>query len=552
MALKNKNKLITDLKSLPGLSFFGIGSGKGKSVQTKIFLALFVIFLLILSSSITYTFISQRQLAYDMMVRQTEMTAHFYVDNINLLMVNDEMDDRDIVQNKMMQQPGILEARIIRAPIINETYGDGFPDQSPVDEYDRRALEGESITWIKEDENGRNINMILPIPALSIYRGTKCLGCHEEIKPEEEGKILGATRVSYSLKAYDEQIAGNLVNSVIIMLSLFAFGFLVLALLFNNMLIRPINKLVRVSARIADGDLAQKITVDSQDETGRLMQAMHDMNNQLYEIVGRVRTSSETVSLAASEIANGNNDLAQRTKSQAFSLKDTASSIEELSVTVSQNADNANEVSRLASHTREQAERGGEVVVNAVQAMTEINSASKRIADITGVIDEIAFQTNLLALNAAVEAARAGEEGRGFAVVAGEVRRLAQRCADAAKEISNLIEDSVKKVEGGSRLVDETGDMLHKILESVTEVSNYVTDIATSSREQSAGIENVNRAIIQMELATNQNSQMVQETAAASHSLEQQALELQQTIKFFKVGEQKSAERKPVSLRRLT
>ena len=300
----------------------------------------------------------------------------------------------------------------------------------------------------------------------------------------------------------------------------------------------PIRETKRVMTGLADGDLTQAIDADYQGEFGELASSINSSISNLYKMVQEIRGGCSSISSAASEIAQGNTDLSQRTEEQASSLEETASSMEEMTGTVKQNADNARQANQLASAAREQAERGGDVVKRAVDAMSEINKSSKKISDIIGVIDEIAFQTNLLALNAAVEAARAGEQGRGFAVVAGEVRNLAQRSAGAAKEIKTLIKDSVEKVDEGSKLVDESGDTLEEIVNAVKKVSDIIAEIAAAGQEQSSGIEQVNKAVMQMDEMTQQNAALVEEAASASESMEEQAKSLLQLISFFEVGEE--------------
>ncbi len=315
-----------------------------------------------------------------------------------------------------------------------------------------------------------------------------------------------------------------------------------LAALLGMMLVRSMmNSLsvaVSTAERIASGKLGNRIEITTRDEFGRLLQAMQDMDNKLSDIVGSVRHGADSVGSAARQISSGNDDLSQRTQEQASALEETASSMEEMTTTVKQNADNARQASQLAVGARDQADRGGAIVGRAVSAMSEISESSKRIADIIDVIDEIAFQTNLLALNAAVEAARAGEQGRGFAVVASEVRNLAQRSATAAKEIKDLINDSVGKVKAGTELVDESGKSLTEIVASVKRVADIVAEICQSaaSEEQASGIDQVNTAVTQMDTTTQQNAALVEESAAASKAMEQQAQALVEKVSFFAVN----------------
>ncbi|OYX30895.1 MAG: methyl-accepting chemotaxis protein [Hydrogenophilales bacterium 32-62-9] len=298
---------------------------------------------------------------------------------------------------------------------------------------------------------------------------------------------------------------------------------------------RPLNEAVRVAESVAAGDLTQTIDVRSNDETGRLMQAMQAMNTSLSQIIGQVRTGTETISVASRQIASGNADLSSRTEQQASSLEETASSMEELTSTVKQNAENARQANQLVQSTSEVAVKGGQVVGQVVETMASIKDSSRKIADIIGVIDSIAFQTNILALNAAVEAARAGEQGRGFAVVASEVRNLAQRSAGAAKEIKSLIEDSVGQVDAGGKLVEEAGKTMGEIVTSVKRVTDIMGEIAAASSEQSAGIEQVNQAITQMDDVTQQNAALVEQAAAAAMSLQEQAHKLSEAVSVFKL-----------------
>jgi methyl-accepting chemotaxis protein len=299
---------------------------------------------------------------------------------------------------------------------------------------------------------------------------------------------------------------------------------------------RPLSEANRVAARIAEGDLSHNVVTTRQDEFGDLLRSLMHMSQSLGRMVLQVRQSTDSIATASAEIASGNNDLSARTEQTASNLQQTAASMEELTSTVRQSADSAAQASGLAAQASSVAEKGGEVVRQVVDTMQDINQSSQKIADIIGVIDGIAFQTNILALNAAVEAARAGEQGRGFAVVASEVRSLAQRSAQAAKEIKGLIGDSVDKVASGARLVSEAGTTMGDIVQSVKRVSDIIGEITAAANEQSTGIGEVNQAVSNLDQMTQQNSALVEESAAAAQSLREQADQLAQAVAVFKVS----------------
>jgi len=299
---------------------------------------------------------------------------------------------------------------------------------------------------------------------------------------------------------------------------------------------RPLCDAVQIAQTVAAGNLTSQIEVSSSDETGQLLRALKEMNDNLQDIVGQVRAGTDVIYTASSEIASGNLDLSARTEQQASSLEETASSMEELTSTVKQNGDNARRANQLANSASGIAEQGGDVVSQVVQTMGSINASSSKIVDIIGVIDGIAFQTNILALNAAVEAARAGEQGRGFAVVASEVRNLAQRSASAAKEIKGLITDSVAQVETGSKLVEQAGKTMAEVVNSVRMVSQIVAEITSAGVEQEAGIDQINQAITEMDAVTQQNAALVEQAAAASASMQEQAENLSRVVSVFKLN----------------
>nr|WP_313657087.1 methyl-accepting chemotaxis protein [Achromobacter ruhlandii] len=299
----------------------------------------------------------------------------------------------------------------------------------------------------------------------------------------------------------------------------------------------PLAQAVLVAETVARGDLGQPIHAVTRDETGRLLRALHDMQDKLAGAVRTIRAGSETISSAAGQIAAGNTDLSSRTEEQAASLEETAASMEELASTVKQNADNARQANQLAASASEVAQRGGAVVSAVVSTMGDISASSRKISEIVSVIDGIAFQTNILALNAAVEAARAGEQGKGFAVVAGEVRSLAQRSAQAAREVKTLIEASVSKVAEGAGQAENAGTTMQEVVASVKRVTDIMGEIAAASQEQASGIEQVNRAVSQMDEVTQQNAALVEEAAAAAGSMQDQAHALVGAVGVFRLRE---------------
>ncbi len=360
-----------------------------------------------------------------------------------------------------------------------------------------------------------------------------------QAKLEEMVKLqdsFGATEAKEARSAYENTAR------LLVLLTVLAIGTgVALAVLTIRAITGPLTRAMDVSNAVAGGDLSIDIDAVGNSETSQLLRALSAMKDNLVTIVSGVRQSAERVASASGEIANGNNELSSRTEAQASALEQTSSSMEELNSTLEQNADHARQANEFAQTASQVALKGGAVVTEVVGTMRDINDSSRKIADIISVIDGIAFQTNILALNAAVEAARAGEQGRGFAVVASEVRSLAQRSAEAAKQIKALITDSVERVERGSNLVDQAGATMQEIVSSIQRVSDIISEITSASVEQNAGIGQISRAVSDMDQTTQQNAALVEESAAAAESLKGEAQQLVQAMAVFKLGQHQGA-----------
>ena len=449
------------------------------------------------------------------------------------MMVTGTVGQRDVFLDQVKQLGTIRDVRVLRGDAVIKTFGPGSDkDDSKPDELEKRVLQtGKEIIVVESDSKGEYLRTIRPALALKNSLGKDCTLCHQV--PEQT--VLGIVSMKVSLDQVNAGLADQRFKSILAALLTCIPVLMLIYPFIRKVVTQPLEIGVKVARDIAAGDLTQKIEVNSGNEVGELQQALKDMNESLVRIVGQVRVGTETIFTASREIASGNLDLSERTELQAISLEKTASSMQELTSTVNQNADNARRANQLALSASEVAVKGGSVVAQVVDTMESINTSSKKIVDIISVIDGIAFQTNILALNAAVEAARAGEQGRGFAVVAAEVRSLAGRSAAAAKEIKTLIDDSVNKVSAGSSLVHQAGTTMTEIVDSIRHVTDIMGDIATASAEQTSGIERVNDAIGEMNNVTHQNAALVEEAAAAAQSLQDQAGHLEQVVSIFKL-----------------
>jgi methyl-accepting chemotaxis protein len=478
---------------------------------------------------------------------RTHAIADGVNNGLNTLM-DIKLDGKDVISDAasralFIQRLGVsdklLELRVVRAKGTNDEYGEGLPQEQPVDEIDRRVLaDGKPAFHMGEHGDdpktgSGTLRAVLPSIAYKEYRDSKCLRCHGV----DAGTVLGLVSVTVDIR--DDLAAIRQINTWLWLGQgvLQVLLYLVIGLVVRRAL-RPLGAepaaVTALAQGVAQGDLSRPIALAPDDEHSMMAQ-LRTMQASLGRVVGQVRRASDGVATASTEIAQGNGDLSARTEHQASTLEQTAAAMEQLNGTVSENAGRAREASQLAQHASTVASQAGAVVGEVVQTMQGINDASHRIAEIIGVIDGIAFQTNILALNAAVEAARAGEQGRGFAVVAAEVRSLAQRSAEAAREIKGLIGTSVERVEQGTRLVDQAGRTMNEVVASIATVTRIVAEISVASQEQSTGLSQVVEAISQMDGVTQQNAALVEQTAAAAASLKEQAVKLADEVSRFRL-----------------
>jgi methyl-accepting chemotaxis protein len=460
--------------------------------------------------------------------------------------VNDRISSLRVLT--LMTDAGDMEPELNRVKELAAKYTDAQNKLSAQFAKEATPEEKALLTTIKEQEG---VAMPAIAKATELWLASNAEGATrvliKEIRPAQKKWMTALDQLAVLEDKLNAQMQIDAANgfssgrTFMIIMGLLAVGISIFAaLMITRGLLKQLggepDYTASIASSIANGDLAVSIDTNGNDKDS-LLYEMKEMRNSLVDIVGQVRSGTETIGTASREIAAGNLDLSARTEMQASSLEKTASAMEELTSTVKQNADNAREANQLASAASDVAIKGGKVVSEVVNTMSSIDASAKKIVDIIGVIDGIAFQTNILALNAAVEAARAGEQGRGFAVVASEVRNLAQRSAGAAKEIKMLIDDSVEKVGAGTKLVGQAGVTMDEVVASVRRVTDIMSEIANASQEQSAGIEQVNMSIIEMDSMTQQNAALVEESAAAAQSLQDQAAELSRVVSIFKLVE---------------
>ncbi len=463
-----------------------------------------------------------------------ESVSQMTMASLTGLMIMGTVDKRALFLDQIRNSNDIKDLKVFRFGSTIHQYGPGEGSESRVSAEEKAVMEsGRPYFKVLEDED--SLRAIYPVLNSSSYLGKNCMTCHEG----NEGSVLGAVSMQVSMKKAQADLRDFTWRISWLALGLSVPALWTIFLLVRRYVVRPLGgepaDATRVAARIAAGDLSVHVAV-RKDDTTSVMAAMAKMQAQLSGMIGQINESADIIHGGVNDLAAGTQDLSQRTEEQASSLEETASAMEQLTSAVARNSESAQRANELAVGAAGVAFKGGEMIGQVVQTMSSISESSRKVADIIGVIESIAFQTNILALNAAVEAARAGQQGRGFAVVAAEVRMLAQRTSAAAKEVKELIGESVHNVEEGGILVDEAGRTMDRIVSSVKEVTDIMSQIASASREQTSGIDEVNKAITQMDRVTQQNAALVQDAASASESLRRQAHTMSDAVAAFSLS----------------
>ena len=530
------------------------------SVQAKINLALLVVFALVLSASLLYAAVTEKRLVLQVVEHQTKDAADSYFDSINTMMLTGTMAQREVLRNKILARPGVIDARIVRGELVSKVFGPGFEHQAPADLLDRRALAGEAIIEVTEGKQGRVLTVINPIHAEKDYRGTNCLTCHQV--PEDA--VMGAVRITYDLSALDGEVDRNILVSAGIQLLLLLAGLLVMSYIIRRVVISRINAMRHTMEEMtAHEDLSRAVVIRAEDEVGAMGHAFNRM-------IGKFRDSLEAVAGVTrqlGEVSDRVSSVAEKTHGAVIEQRSetdmVASAMNEMSATVQEVARHATQTASASSGADEESKAGVKVatealdgievlirdIENAAQVIKRVEDDSASIGMVLGVINGIAEQTNLLALNAAIEAARAGEQGRGFAVVADEVRTLASRTQKSTEEIQQTIEqlqngvrNAVKAMEGaqvrahaGSECVAKAAQSLTVIAGEVGTINDMNTQIATAAEEQSAVAEEINRNITTISMIADTTSTDAQQTARISDELVHLAAELNRLVGQFKL-----------------
>lgn len=533
---------------------------KGLSIQNKVNLSLIAVFLIILISSLTTIYRSETLLVDNVVTRSTLDSADSYFDSINMLMLSGAMANRGTLQQKILSNPAITEARIIRGQQITDVYGPGTPDSMPVDEYDQRAMRGEQVIEELNDEQGHRLTVVTPMRALSDYKGTNCLLCHQV----EEGEVVGAVRVTYSYEALDKQINSNLISVALIELALFVAGIILISLLLRRIVVTPVNRLAEtIHAIERDNDLNQRTPVSSSDEIGEMSAAFNSMLENIHDSMQHVRQTVAQLADSGSRISKVATESASAVHHQQMQTSSVASAMEQMEAATRSVAASAENTVSASNMALQESSDGARVTQQAITAITrlqqdidratqviqKLDSQSQNVGTVLEVIQKIAEQTNLLALNAAIEAARAGEQGRGFAVVADEVRTLASRTHNSTEEINHIIaelqndakeavtvmQQALAAAGDGVEQVQKTNSALTNITEEVRVINDLNHQVASAVREQSEMASSVERSISEISNSAEDTAERSEHLNRVSDELEQLSKELEQMLSRFKL-----------------
>lgn len=502
-------------------------------IGTRYALTFLVLLTMMTTIIITWASIEQRQMSINQAEEFAAGVHQMTLASLTGMMMTGTMSQRSLYLEQVREVNNVHELRVIRGANVAKLFGPGSADAKPIDTVEEGVLTTGTAHNEIINKGGKEyeLRVVMPVIASANYLGKNCLTCHAV----KEGELLGAVAMRISLEDVTSEVSNFrlMITFVTVILSLFVMGVSLWGT--RQYVTAPLSKIVEAIQRIAAGDLTVEVTKNSEDEIGMAAEALVEMRDNLHSLVTEIDQAGVDVDTASTEIAQGNNDLSARTEQQGIELSHVTENTNKLTDSVNESANLSNSALDMATSTGDKATGGNEVVKHAITSMKEIAASSKQITEIVSVIDDIAFQTNLLALNAAVEAARAGDQGRGFAVVAQEVRMLALKSAESAAHIKKLVNDSAQKVEQGHQLVDKSGLVFDEIVTAVEHVERINKEIADVSHSQAASLHEISKALNIMDDNTQQNSALVEQAAAASESLSEQAGMLRDQVKSFKL-----------------